>query len=373
MLLLFENFHTVRWQRFIVFGLAVGFFFFYLLVLVVKIQNPFLLFNLTFPVAVAVVSRYGLLYGLFFNIVVTEVAAYSVKEKIGAFFVQFQMNNVVNYDLFILAHVAIVIITGVLFEERKRNERNLLQMIDEAVEKNRQQELLMLQQSRLAQMGETIGMIGHQWRQPLNGLALTVQIFAKKYRSGQVDQAYVEQFQAKSMRLIGHMSSTIDDFRKFFAPKKEKETFALTTVIEHALELVKPMFEKEGIEVVWEKHEDVMLFGYGNEIGQGIINILNNAKDAFSGNDTTYKKITISVRSDDAFVYLSIGDNAGGIPEAIAEKIFDPYFSTKDKNGTGLGLYMTKIIVEDHCGGRLSVANDADGAVFLMKLPVQAK
>ncbi len=339
--------------------------------IVIRIENPFLLFSLTFPVVVLVVSRYGLLYGMFFNVIIAEVAAYSVEEHIGAFFVQSQMNNVINYDLFIVAHIVIVITVGVLFEERKRREENLQKIIDEEVEKNRRHQLLMLQQNRLAQMGEMIGMIAHQWRQPLNTLSLKVQLLEHKYKNGQADDAYFTQFKQASMDLIRHMSETIDDFRHFFKPQKEKQLFDLNEIMMHAVSLIDPVFESEGIKMYYTLKEPISVLGYGNELGQALINILNNSKDALLERNIEERRINIVIEKQEDKVRLRIEDNAGGISEEIMEKIFDPYFSTKEKrHGTGIGLYMSKIIIEDHCGGNLFAFNSDEGAVFEVVLPI---
>ena len=249
--------------------------------------------------------------------------------------------------------------------------RTLEEKIKTELEKNRKQQTLMLQQSRFAQMGEMISMIAHQWRQPLNSLGISVQVLEQKYYNAQVDDDYMQGYKEKSMKLINHMSDTIDDFRSFFKPQKEKEMFSLIEVVDHAIDMLHPLLIQCKIEVIYENKTNVSLLGYKNEVGQAVINILNNAKDALLVKEGETKKIMISFETDEKEIYVTIGDNGGGISDDIIDKIFDPYFSTKEnRNGTGLGLYMTKIIIEEHCKGRLLVENSTAGALFTIVLPL---
>ena len=217
-----------------------------------------------------------------------------------------------------------------------------------------------------------ISMIAHQWRQPLNSLGISVQVLEQKYYNAQVDDDYMQGYKEKSMKLINHMSDTIDDFRSFFKPQKEKEMFSLIEVVDHAIDMLHPLLIQCKIEVIYENKTNVSLLGYKNEVGQAVINILNNAKDALLVKEGETKKIMISFETDEKEIYVTIGDNGGGISDDIIDKIFDPYFSTKEnRNGTGLGLYMTKIIIEEHCKGRLLVENSTAGALFTIVLPLK--
>ena len=237
--------------------------------------------------------------------------------------------------------------------------------VEEEVEKNKQQQLLMLQQNRLAQMGEMISMIAHQWRQPLNTLAILNQTLVLKYRRGKLDDTLIETFKENSKKQISQMSNTIDDFRDFFKPEKEKIEFCINDVMHHVLEILKPVLEINSITILFEEEGRLSIIGYPNELGQAILNLISNAKDALLENDVQDKQISIALKKTDTAIELLVGDNAGGIPEEIMDKIFDPYFSTKvEKNGTGLGLYMTKMIIEEHMGAVLSISNDDRGAVF---------
>jgi len=268
---------------------------------------------------------------------------------------------------------------------KKLNELNqtLEFKVKDEVEKNRQKDKLMLHQSRLAQMGEIISMIAHQWRQPLNSLSMLNQSIILKYNKDKLDKEYFEYFKINSKKQIQNMSKTIDDFRDFFKPEKEKTEFCINDTIDNTLDILKPILTKNHIKIIFENKEDFIITGYSNELGQAILNIVNNAKDALVANDICdksnstschdNKQINITLTKNDENITLTISDNAGGIPYNIIDKIFDPYFSTKDeKNGTGLGLYMSKIIIEDHMDGTFTVSNSTAspqiGAIFKIEL-----
>jgi len=248
---------------------------------------------------------------------------------------------------------------------------NLEQRVNDEVEKNRQQQLLMLHQSRLAQMGEMISMIAHQWRQPLNSLAMLNQAIVFKSSRDKLDEKFLKYFKTNSNKQIQNMSKTIDDFRDFFKPEKEKVEFVINDVIDDTLSMIKPIFKTNEIEIIFNNRDKFKIISYPNELGQAILNIVNNAKDALVEKGIDKKKITIQIEKNNANIVLTISDNAGGIAHNLIDKIFDPYFSTKKtKDGTGLGLYMTKIIIQEHMKGELSVLNDDNGAVFSIVFPL---
>ncbi|MEA3497693.1 MAG: HAMP domain-containing sensor histidine kinase, partial [Campylobacterota bacterium] len=219
-----------------------------------------------------------------------------------------------------------------------------------------------------------------QWRQPLNSLSMLNQSILLKYNRKKLDDKFVEYFKINSNKQIQGMSKTIDDFRDFFKHEKGKVEFVINDVINDTLEMVKPIFTQNKIEIVFDANQNFTTIGYPNELGQAILNIINNAKEELTEKDTKVsfdstnltnedKKIKINLEQIENEIILNISDNAGGIPNDIIDNIFNPYFSTKEeKNGTGLGLYMSKIIIEDHMGGKLSVSNSDDGAVFSIKL-----
>lgn len=243
--------------------------------------------------------------------------------------------------------------------------------IAEALEKNREQELFMLQQDRLAKMGEMIAMIAHQWRQPLNNLSLLIQLLVSRYKKGMLDEEAIEYFQVNSQKQIEQMSSTIDDFRNFYRSEKEIREFCVNESIEKLISMTRMGFASEEIEVNFRASGRCYYTGYPNELAHAVLNIMNNAREAFAERDGTVtdKRIIITLEEREGALTLEICDNAGGIPEEIMDKIFDPYFSTKqDKNGTGLGLYMTNVMVVDHMRSQIAVTNRDGGACFTITL-----
>ncbi|WP_263832627.1 sensor histidine kinase [Sulfurospirillum oryzae] len=244
---------------------------------------------------------------------------------------------------------------------------NLEIQVQAQIEKNRQQEMMLFQQSRHAQMGEMISMIAHQWRQPLNVLSLLAQNIVFKYKLQKLDERVMDEFKEDSMRQILQMSKTIDDFRDFFKPDKSIKIFDINQQLAHAVEMVRPIVAAHGIELSFQGENGLKVESFPNEFGQSIINILNNAKDVLLESCGEFtKQITVEAkRGENNTVVITIEDNGGGIDEMVMPYIFEPYFSTKGaKHGTGLGLYMTKIIIEEHMHGRISVVNGAEGAKF---------
>ena len=244
---------------------------------------------------------------------------------------------------------------------------NLEIQVKEQIAKNRQQEMILFQQSRHAQMGEMISMIAHQWRQPLNVLSLLAQNIVFKYKLHKLDDSIMDEFKNDSMRQILQMSKTIDDFRDFFKPDKSTKVFDIKEQLSNAVEMVKPIVAAHGIEISFQGEEGLKIESFPNEFGQSVINILNNAKDVLLESCGEYtKKISVEAkRNEHGKISVSVEDNGGGIDALVLPHIFEPYFSTKGvKNGTGLGLYMSKIIVEEHMQGRLHVSNTEEGARF---------
>lgn len=238
--------------------------------------------------------------------------------------------------------------------------------------KIKEKDKLLIQQSRQAAMGEMIGNIAHQWRQPLNALGLVVQNIYFEHQMGTLDDKTVEESVEKAQKLTRNMSQTIDDFRNFFSPNKQKEYFDISSAIRSAITLVEASFESMDITLTKEIEQKVEVYGYANEFSQVVMNLLSNAKDAIIDTNCDKREIFIKAYNGDAYVVIEVQDYAGGIPEEIIDKVCDPYFTTKEEGkGTGIGLYMTKMIVEKNMNGKLSVKNYQGGALFSVIFPVQ--
>ena len=241
--------------------------------------------------------------------------------------------------------------------------------LEEELERSKQKDKTLLQQSKLAQMGEMISMIAHQWRQPLTAISSTASDLHLKVILQKYDPDYFEGKLEKIDEFSQHLSSTIDDFRNFYKEDKEKEKTHCFELIEGALSIVESSLDSRGVVVKKDFQCDKFVYTFPNELRQVILNILKNAEDVLLEKGIENPQILIKTYGDEEFSILSISDNGGGIPQDIIENIFDPYFSTKTKkDGTGLGLYMSKTIIEDHCEGELFVSNNTEGACFTVKI-----
>jgi PAS domain S-box-containing protein len=237
---------------------------------------------------------------------------------------------------------------------------------------------LILQQSKMAAMGEMLETIAHQWRQPLSVISTAASGMKMKKEFEILKDEEFNESCDHIIEIVNHLSGTIDDFRNFFKPHKDKELFNLKDTIEKTFSLIGSKFVSSDIEVVYNL-EDVQIHGFENELIQAFMVILNNAKDAFDFQGVKGKKfIFIDLYENEYNAVLKIKDSAGGIPEDIIHKIFNPYFTTKQEtNGTGIGLYMTDEIISKHMKGHLTANNseyvyedeDYKGAEFIIELP----
>lgn len=238
--------------------------------------------------------------------------------------------------------------------------------VKKEVQKRHEQEDLLIQQSRLAAMGEMIGNIAHQWRQPLNALGLTIQNLQVAYDNGYLNDAYIKRTVTKSRRLADQMSKTIDDFRNFFQPTQHKERFSLKKSVTDCVEIVEIGFKNNNITIDVDIDENIKLLGHSNQFSQAVLNLLSNAKDVLIEKNEQEKNIKIYAScSDQGDICLCIEDNGGGIQKDVIDDIFTPYFTTKEEGkGTGIGLYMTKMIIEKNMQGLITVSNTQRGAKF---------
>ncbi|QAR32402.1 hypothetical protein EP073_02995 [Geovibrio thiophilus] len=272
----------------------------------------------------------------------------------------------------------------VLLEELSKN---LEKRVHEETKKLRTQEQLLVQQSKMAAMGEMIGSIAHQWRQPLNALALLIQDIEEAHFCGEITDKYITASVSDAMKQINHMSVTIDDFRNFFRPSKEKTKISVPAAVIEVIALMASQISNNSISVDFScsakgsedgtdcktAYPEIYINGYSNEFKHVIMNILNNAKDEIIKTKEKENKnglITISVTAENGLVRISVKDTGGGIAPEFIDRIFEPYFTTKNPDkGTGIGLYMAKVIIENNMGGRLCALNrEEGGAEFIIEL-----
>ncbi len=254
--------------------------------------------------------------------------------------------------------------------------KNLEIRVEEEVYKNREKDKHMIQQAKLAQMGEMISMIAHQWRQPLTAISSTsihLQIKLELADEETIKPEIGEYFKDKLEdinRYVTSLSTTIDDFRNFYKPNSNLEVLNIKTPIEKALSIIEAALitDNVAIETNFNSTKDLSVFE--SEIMHVFLNILQNSKDNFLEKSIKNPKITINTYDKDEVVVIEVCDNGLGIVGELLDKIFDPYFSTKsEKNGTGLGLYMSKMIIEEHHKGIISAENKDDGVCFSITIP----
>ena len=238
--------------------------------------------------------------------------------------------------------------------------------IEELVQKDK----ILTIQSKQAVMGEMISMIAHQWRQPLS--TITLQISNLQFSNllgSKVDEKNLDKTLSEISDTIIYLSNTIDDFQTYFHPDKKKDKIELHELINRAINFAMPRINESGVKLIFEKDSDIIIETYTNEFIQVVLNLLNNSIDVLVEKKIPNKKIIINISDKKDIVKIYVEDNAGGIEEAHIKQIFEPYFSTKGKNGTGLGLYMSQMIIEKQFKGLLSVQNSKYGAIFIIKIP----
>jgi len=258
--------------------------------------------------------------------------------------------------------------------ELKKLNHELEYRIENELKKSRKKDQQIIQQSRLAQMGEMISMIAHQWRQPLAAISSSSGAISLKARLNKLDKEKAIELSSKISNYSQHLSSTIDDFREFFKPNKQKTQTSYNEIIKSVLNIVEAAIENKNIKIYQELSCDYRFESYPNELKQVVLNLIKNSEDILIDKEIQNGYIKISTYETDDNIILEVSDNGGGIKNDIIDNIFDPYFSTKtQKDGTGLGLYMSKTIIEDHCKGKLTVYNNQDGAVFSIILKKEDK
>ena len=262
--------------------------------------------------------------------------------------------------------ILVAIPLGIFFSKPLyRFYEELDKRVKEEIEKRRQKEQMLMHQSKLAALGEMLGNIAHQWRHPLTRLSLLIQNLEMIFKMGKLDKEKFEKFKENALTQINYMSDTIDDFTNFFKKDTQKVEFYPSEIIKDALKLIEGRLKQNSVYVCLDVKEKKSILGYKTEFSQVVLNIINNAIDALKERNIKDKKIWIRVDGKK----IEIEDNAGGIPKEIMDKIFEPYFTTKfQSQGTGIGLYMSRVIITQHFNGRLYTYNSKNGAVFVIDL-----
>jgi signal transduction histidine kinase len=269
---------------------------------------------------------------------------------------------------------------SLLFEIQERKDveealrhlnETLEQRIRTEVAANRDKDHLLIQQSRLAAMGEMVHNIAHQWRQPLNSLSLIISNILDDFKFKTLTQETLEHDAASARRLIERMSTTIDDFRDFFRPDRERSSFDVEESIREALFIMEASLKSNRIEISVDATPGLTANGFPGQYGQAVLNLLVNAKEAILEKHPTEGRIRVGLRQEGANAVLSVEDNGGGIDPDILPRLFDPYFTTKVQ-GSGIGLYMAKMIIERNMEGDIRADNVENGACFTIRIPLQA-
>lgn len=249
-------------------------------------------------------------------------------------------------------------------------EAELSQRMTLYKEKNEQDKLL-IQQSKMAMMGDMIAVIAHQWRQPLNSMFLTLQVHEDELKDGADSKKVFESISKNMNKQIRFMIQTMDEFRSFFKPSNEKMVFNISNEIASIVSMFSSEFKILSIKINSEMDSSLQTYGFPNELKQVVMNILTNAKDVLQERKKNDRNIFISLSRNGEMANIMISDNGGGIPnELLPDKLFDDYISTKGDKGTGIGLSLSKLIIEKNFNGRISARNLEDGACFEIVLPI---
>lgn len=310
-----------------------------------------------------------------------------VVASFGVTYVGWQYNIYLSIGYFIVPLISyLFILSMVMIIIDYRESKRFLEEIQQSSEQKRQlkleldrseseieyQKAMLFQQSKLAAMGEMIDNIAHQWRQPLNTLGVIVQDTQYAHRKGKLDQHYLQNLTSESMEQIAFMSQTIEDFRNFVKPNQKNSPFDLNEPVEQSLQLLSVMFDSHRISIDVEySNRELDIYGSSSELKQVVINLLNNARDALVERKIQNPTIKIRVFGDDMYGAITIHDNGGGISTEHIERIFEPYYTTKEEGkGSGIGLYMSYAIIRTKMGGIIEVANVEEGTLFTIMLPL---
>jgi len=258
------------------------------------------------------------------------------------------------------------------YEKKEARHEKIMSQSDKQqlglIHETERQEKMLAQQAKMAAMGEMVDAIAHQWKQPLNAISMLAELAEMDFQEDAIDAAYMKDYKKQVFSQIEHLISTLDEFRSFFRPNKDATLFDVKKAIDSVLVLVKDEFIKNDIEIQVENLTALSVEGVENEFKHIILNIINNAKDAFNENNIKERLIRIKLKEDRDKKVIEISDNAGGIPAHVIKDIFKPNVTTKPEGkGTGIGLYMSDQIAQK-MGGLLRVENLNGGAKFFFEI-----
>ena len=265
-----------------------------------------------------------------------------------------------------------------IFLERCQARQNELDSLNKELEKRIKKEVELSkvnykrfeQQAKMAAMGEMMDAVAHQWKQPLNALSMMSDMMRDDFKNGLITQEYVDELADDAQGQIQHMVTTLQEFRNFFRPRQTEENFGVKRSIQSVMVLVNDEFLQNNIQVDIQSDKEILLYANENEFKHLVLNIINNAKDAFNDNDISERYIYINFYEKDGYKYVDIEDTAGGVPQNIIKDIFKPEVTSKaEGKGTGIGLYMS-IQIAQKMGGTLTVKNINKGACFSLKVPL---
>jgi signal transduction histidine kinase len=273
--------------------------------------------------------------------------------------------------LFFLILIILLIREKRLQEKLNTINRSLEDRIRDEVEKSREKDRVVFQQLKVASMSEMIGNIAHQWRQPINTLGIVIQDYENAYEFDELDGDYLQHNRQEAMKQIDYMSNMIDNFSNFFQQNEEQKQFSVNMVVEKVIAIIgASIADEQQIEIKTDFSGEIELFGIEEQYMQVLTNLINNSIDAIHHQAVNKPLISIRLYENKRSILLSVFDNGGGIPEEIAEKVFEPYFTTKHQSlGTGIGLYMSKLIIEDSFNGTLTFKSNEDSVMFTIAVP----
>jgi len=346
-----------------------------LVFMVLPLSNLSIVILMTMPIAIYVVITRGLLYASVMIVILSMVSIYATYMHQGVFSSMSMLDNIINLNFYILSHILIVLGVGILYQETKKTKEKLAKVnrtleteVAQQVEELNKQNLIMTQQARLASMGEMLGMIAHQWRQPLSSINSNIAVVQMITSEALPENTFLEKKLDNVTRQTQFMSDTIEDFSSFFHPNKESSIFDPCITLKRALRLLET--DIRNILSHIDCPQNLFLQTYENEFLQVLLTIFHNAIENFNAKKIDAPILTIMLKEDEGHIILDIEDNGGGIQTDKIKSVFDPYFTTNHTgNNSGLGLYMAKLLIEESMNGTLNVQNKNKGASFRIILP----